>query len=212
MSDDLRARMRAVFAAKLSNGGKVPLRRNSFDCAKENAVTSEPGCYGSLSKEINAVTLVRPFSTNKAKPEPAEPSLAYHAVSTEPDDPDRKVFGVLQLRPPAYVPEEGWRQCVQDGKRFLAKWGEQAEALGWTSADLFGLHTPPAKPHPSYSRLSRYDAAGLCWLLQGREVIALTADSASIRNPRTGNVTVYRKHNKPALGDALDDLDPGWRQ
>jgi hypothetical protein len=34
----------------------------------------------------------------------------------------------------------------------------------------------------------------------------------TIRNPRTGNVTVYRKHNKPALGDALDDLDPGWRQ
>jgi hypothetical protein len=82
--------------------------------------------------------------------------------------------------------------------------------LGWTSADLFGLHPPPAKPHPSYSRLSRYDATGLCWLLQGREVIALTEATASIRNSNTSNVTVYRKLNKPALGplgDSLDDLE-----
>ena len=52
-----------------------------------------------------------------------------------------------------------------------------------TSADLFGLHTPPAKPHPSYSRLSRYDATGLCWLLQGRPVVVLTTDTAAIREP-----------------------------
>src|SRR5262249_8022794 len=66
----------------------------------------------------------------------------------------RKVFGILQLRPPALVEVERWRQCVKDGSRFLAKWGEQAEALGWTSADLFGLAPVPAKPHPSFSRLS----------------------------------------------------------
>ena len=29
------------------------------------------------------------------------------------------------------------------------------------------LHDPPAVPHPSYSRLSRYDCTGLVWLLQG---------------------------------------------
>jgi hypothetical protein len=121
----------------------------------------------------------------------------------------RKTFAFLQLRPPALVPVERWRQCVEDGKRFLAKWGEQAEALGWDSRDLFGLHTPPAKPHPSYQRLSRYDATGLIWLLERRKVVALTADTASIRNPRTGNVTVFRKNNRPAygpLGDSLDDF------
>jgi hypothetical protein len=119
----------------------------------------------------------------------------------------RKTFAHLQLKPPAYISVERWRQCVKDGSRFLAKWSEQAEAMGWSTADLFGLHTPPAKPHPSYSRLSRYDCTGLCWLLQGKEVIALTADTASIRNPRTGNVTVYRKHNKPALGPLGDSLE-----
>jgi hypothetical protein len=81
---------------------------------------------------------------------------------------------------------------VEDGRRFLAKWGAQAEALGWTSADLFGLHTPPERPHPSYSRLSRYDATGLCWLLQGRPVVALTEATAAIQGP-TGAITTYRR-------------------
>jgi hypothetical protein len=59
------------------------------------------------------------------------------------------------------------------------------------------------------SRLSRYDETGLCWLLDGREVVALTADTATVRNPKTSNLTVYRRHNKPALGplgDGLEDL------
>jgi len=98
--------------------------------------------------------------------------------------------------------------AIEDGRRFLATWGSQAEALGWTSADLFGLHTPPEQPHPSYSRLSRYDETGLVWLLLGREVVALTEATAAFENP-TGSITTYRRFNKPALGplgDSLDDL------
>jgi hypothetical protein len=149
--------------------------------------------------------------------------LAYRAVSAEPSGAGctveivelpaagryRKTFAFLQLRPPALVPVERWRQCVKDGSKFLAVWGEQAESLGWTTADLFGLHTLPAKPHPSYNRLSRYDCTGLSWLLGGRPVVALTEATASIRNPATGSITTYRRFNKPALGplgDTLDDL------
>jgi hypothetical protein len=94
--------------------------------------------------------------------------------------------------------------------RFLARWGQQAEALGWTSRDLFGLHKPPANTHASYSRLSRYDETGLTWLLCGREVVALTEATAAIQNP-TGAITTYRRFNRPALGpvgDSLDDLGP----
>jgi hypothetical protein len=119
----------------------------------------------------------------------------------------RRTFAHLQLKPPALVDVARWRQCVKDGSKFLALWGEQAQALGWTSADLFGLHTPPERPHPSYNRLSRYDATGLIWLLAGREVVALTTDTASIRNPKTGTITTYRKHSKPALGPLGDSLD-----
>jgi hypothetical protein len=52
-------------------------------------------------------------------------------------------------------------------------------------------------------------------LLQGKEVIALTADTATIRNPVTGTITTYRRFNKPGLGpvgDTLLDIDPRWRQ
>lgn len=156
------------------------------------------------------------------KLEPAPPTTAYGATSADPSGTGckveivelpqaqryRKVFAFLQLQPPALVPVERWQRCVEDGSRFLAKWGDQAEALGWSSADLFGLHIPSANPHPSYSRLSRYDETGLCWLLQGRPVVALTADTAAIEN-KTGNITVYRRHNKPGLGplgDSLGDL------
>jgi hypothetical protein len=124
--------------------------------------------------------------------------------------PFAKTLAALERRCPDHVPVERWRQAVEDWKRFLSQWGEQAEALGWTSRDLFGLHTPPATPHPSYSRLSRYDATGLVWLLRGRPVVALTEATAAIQGP-TGAITVYRRYNKPALGplgDSLDDFEP----
>jgi hypothetical protein len=46
----------------------------------------------------------------------------------------------------------------------------------------------------------------LCWLLQGKEVIALTADTATIRNPAMGGLTTYRRFNKWALGPVADGL------
>jgi hypothetical protein len=109
---------------------------------------------------------------------------------------------------PDYVEHRRWRKAVQDGHRFLGTWGAKAEILGWTARDLFGLHTPPKNPHPSYRRLSRYDETGLIWLLKGCEVLALTAMIATIRRP-TGSTTTYRKHSTPtpsALRDGLDGL------
>ena len=67
--------------------------------------------------------------------------------------------------------------------------------------------SPPTHT-PRIKRLSRYDCTGLVWLLQGHPVVALTEATAAIRMP-SGNVTTYRKHNKPAfgpLGDSLDDF------
>ena len=143
---------------------------------------------------------------------PTEPSGVYHATSAAPDGTAcrvtivelpatglryRQTFAHLQLRPPAHIPEDRWRMAVSDGRAFLHRWGEQAEALGWTSADLFGLHTPPAKPHPSYNRLPRYDCTGLCWLLQGRPVVALMAETPAIENP-TRSITNFYRRNGPA--------------
>jgi len=115
---------------------------------------------------------------------------------------------VLERRCPDHIEPNNWLQAVEDGRRFLGAWDEKAAVLGWTARGLFGLHQVPDSPKPTYRRLSRYDATGLIWLLRGRPVVALTANTAAIKNP-TGAVTVYRRHNKPALGplgDSLEDL------
>ena len=59
---------------------------------------------------------------------------------------------------------------VNDAGLFLDAWGSEAERLGWTAADLFGLH-PTAG-------LNRHDKAGLCWLLKSQRVVGLTATEA----------------------------------
>jgi hypothetical protein len=110
-----------------------------------------------------------------------------------------RTFEALESRCPDHVPVDRWQEAVEDGRRFLGRWGDQAEALGWTTRDLFGLAPVPDEPHPSYQRLSRYDEIGLIWLLHGRPVLALTERTATIESP-TGTVTIYRRHNKPALG------------
>jgi hypothetical protein len=103
-----------------------------------------------------------------------------------------RTLSALESRCPELVPVARWQQCVDDGRAFLARWGHQAFGLGWTPADLFGLFPVPANPHPSFSRLSRYDHTGLIWLLAGRPVIAVTESTAAIQNP-TGSTTVYRR-------------------
>ena len=120
--------------------------------------------------------------------------------------PSALVLPMLREHCPDHVERGRWQQAVEDGRRFLDKWGEQAAALGWMPRDLFGLQKSPDQPHPSYRRLSRYDETGLIWLLQGRPVVALTDATAAIENP-TGAITVYRRYDKPALGPLGDSLD-----
>jgi hypothetical protein len=94
---------------------------------------------------------------------------------------------------------------VEDGHRFLAQWGGDAEVFAWRARDLFGLHKPRENPHPS-RRLSPYDETGLIWLLEGCEVVVLTPNAATIRC-LSGSI-IYRKGNMPAraLDDNLDGL------
>ena len=115
-------------------------------------------------------------------------------------------FAVLERRCPDCVDRTPWHQAVDDGRRFLATWGDQAAALGWSGEELFGLHDSPTKPHPSYNRLSRYDCTGLIWLLGGNPVVAMTETTAAVQH-ESGSITVYRKFNKPALGPLGDSLD-----
>ena len=107
-----------------------------------------------------------------------------------------RTLGALEGRCPEQVDTGNWQQAVADARLFIARWGKQAERLGWTATDLFGLFPVLPNPHPTFRRLSRYDATGLIWLLRGRPVVALTAESAAIES-RTGAITVYRKNSGP---------------
>lgn len=123
--------------------------------------------------------------------------------------PFAQALAALERRCPDHIEADRWRQCIADASRFLVSWGDKALALGWDAGELFDLHDSPARPHPSYARLSRYDATGLLWLLRGRRVVALTANTAVIETP-SGGAIAYRKLRKPAfgpLGDSLDDFD-----
>jgi len=131
-------------------------------------------------------------TTETTKGTPAQTSVVFGRFG--------RTYKALEARCPDYVPAMRWQQAVEEGRRFLATWGEPAERFGWTSADLFGLAPVPEQPHPSYRRLSRYDCTGLVWLLDGRPVVALTEATASVRHP-TGSITTYRRFNKPAALD-----------
>jgi hypothetical protein len=144
---------------------------------------------------------------------PSTPPAASPETGTAPgtvarQEPYARTLSALEARCPDYIEPGRWQRAVEDGRRFLGTWGEQAHAFGWTARDLFGLHKPPTRPHPSYSRLSRYDDTGLVWLLEGHSVTALSSETAAIRWP-SGSITRYRKSHKPALGpvgDSIDDL------
>lgn len=110
-------------------------------------------------------------------------------------------FAALERRRPDQIELNFWQQAVEDGRRFLTRWGGPATAL--TASDLFGLHRVPDNPTPNYRRLSRYDETGLVWLLCGRPVVALT-DATAVIEGRTGVVTMYRKNHKPSLGPLGD--------
>jgi hypothetical protein len=62
-----------------------------------------------------------------------------------------RAFQELERRCPAHVDPADWVQALEDARKFLASWGQQAEALGWTARDLFGLHAVPERPSATYT-------------------------------------------------------------
>lgn len=95
-------------------------------------------------------------------------------------------FAAIQSCPPADVPRRRWNLFIDDAGIFIDRWGKQADRLGWSVEDLFGLH-PTAG-------LNRHDAAGLCWLLKSQRVVALTTTEARL----SGGLAYYRWGKKPA--------------
>ena len=101
------------------------------------------------------------------------------AIDLDQLDPDR---------PPGDVPPRRWAQFIADVTTFRASgFAEQAKALGWTNADLFGCDDE--RP------FARIDCLGLIWLLNGDRLLALTADAAVIET-KGGSRWTFRKRER----------------
>jgi hypothetical protein len=104
-------------------------------------------------------------------------------------------LAALERCRPDHIKAADWQHAIEDGRAFLVQWGEHAERLGWTEADVFGLPPVPADPHPTWSRLARLDQLGLIWLLHGRPVTAVTAEAITIEMPAGNLLKFYRPPN-----------------
>jgi hypothetical protein len=88
-------------------------------------------------------------------------------------------------RPPGDVRPQRWLRFVDDVGLFLdSPFCASAAALGWGPYDLFGCD----RDRP----FARIDHLGLLWLLDGAQVIALTADTATIKRSN-GSILTYRR-------------------
>ncbi len=108
-------------------------------------------------------------------------------------------------KPPGEVPARRWLRFVDDCGRFLDDgWARQAAAFGWGARDLFGCDRE--RPY------ARVDRAGLLWLLNGRKLVAFTAETATIET-LSGAHQTYRRgsvaHSEVTLPWTLGLLEGG---
>jgi hypothetical protein len=107
-------------------------------------------------------------------------------------------LGRLRYMPaPPTVTARRWRVFIEDCDKFLDCWASQAASLGWGAKDLFGMSV--ACP------LGRVDLAGLVWLLDGRHVVALTAETATIRTAAGAVQTFRRVETQPGQRIAWEE-------
>ena len=76
---------------------------------------------------------------------------------------------------------------VADALELADAWPPQAAALGWSAIDLFGID-------PDWGR--RLDRDGLAASLEGRKVVAVTSDSATVAT-RSGGLLRHYRRDKP---------------
>jgi hypothetical protein len=122
-----------------------------------------------------------------------------HGKPAAEDTPSCWANGFARLdraRLPDDVPRRRWLQFIDDCRAFLGAdhstvgggWAAKAAALGWGAHDLFGCN----RERP----FARIDQQGLLWLLNGRRLVAVTADTAVLQSS-SGSRLVYRRRPTP---------------
>lgn len=105
-------------------------------------------------------------------------------------------LGLVALRAmpkPEWRTPGHWRRLLNDCERLDRNWGRVAHAFGWSSCDLFGSPVDPYSP--------AVGQLGLALLLDGRDVLAMTARTATIANrrgpPNTFQLYPWRRPGVP---------------
>jgi hypothetical protein len=140
--------------------------------ARLKATIQENPLPGQVSKVPKApsVTFVtgdgRRVSRIDAPPEPDPVALEERRSMVSDSVPERYLDAWARLRCqcPAGIDEVRWRQPIDNGDRFLDRWGKLADGFGWAPGDLFDV--------PRNGRM------GLVWWLRGRTVTALGPEHA----------------------------------
>jgi hypothetical protein len=99
----------------------------------------------------------------------------------------------------AGIEPDTWRQLIDDGGRFLDRWGSEADQLGWSAVDVFGVRS--AEPHGGY------DIVGLALLIRGGDVVAIGPSRATIRTS-TGMLLTYLRRTQPGAVPIWDLIEP----
>jgi TubC N-terminal docking domain len=130
--------------------------------------------------------IVALLSAEPAKDAPPE-GTTVHNVAGLPQETVEGVHAVLSADRARGIPPLRWPQVQRDAARLVeAGWAQQALALSWPVADLFGCD----RRAPWY----RLDRSGLVLLTGGREIVELTADVAALRTS-TGSVLRFRRRS-----------------
>jgi hypothetical protein len=104
--------------------------------------------------------------------------------------------------PPADVPARRWLVFISDCGQFLGgAFAAQAAALGWTALDIFGCD----RDRP----FAWIDQTGLLWLFNGKRLIAMSDNTATLETNTGARQTWRRKPTEP--GRALPwELANDW--
>jgi hypothetical protein len=178
----------ATLAASASQNEKLDFVRSS---AAHHRHGEKSRKAGSTPAKVAKVAKVEP-SVVASEEAPWGDAEEERAAIAEYDGGAPRVWAEALARldpacpPPCEIPPTRWLRFIDDCGRFLDDgWAARAEALGWGPLELFGCDR--IKP------FARLDRAGLLWLIDGRKLLALTADTAAIATHSGGKLTYYRR-------------------
>ena len=115
-----------------------------------------------------------------------------HATAPPPDW--REALAQLETRPrPESMPAERWTQAVADASYLVHDWGQALFRCGWTLSDIFSTH----QEQP----LARFDAMGLCLLLQGRKIGPIDQDRIAIR--QLGGAVLHFRRPRVSVAETV---------